>query len=102
PPQIAEVKKGSEVRLEFKLQPTPKVAVLQIKDATPGAEVLLDQKPIGTVAADGTFTGNAIPPGDHLIELRRENYLPKRLPRLFPVGKTIEVAGGEGALAAAI
>ena len=45
--QTADVKKGSETRLEFKMQPLPQVAILQIREATPGAEVLLDQKPLG-------------------------------------------------------
>jgi hypothetical protein len=101
-PQVAEVKKGSEVRLEFKLQPLPRVAVLQIKEATPAAEVLLDQKPIGKVADDGTFTGSGISPGDHLLELRRENYFPKRLQRQFVAGKTVELVGGDVVLASAV
>lgn len=36
PPQTAEVKKGAEVRLEFKLKPAlPQVSVLQIRGGTP-------------------------------------------------------------------
>ncbi len=101
PPQVADVKKGSEIRLEFKMQPLPRVAGLEIKNATPGAEVLLDQKPAGTVGSDGSFTGNGIAPGDHAIELRRENYIPKRLQRQFVAGKTVELAGTDAVLAAA-
>ncbi|MSV35319.1 MAG: PEGA domain-containing protein [Bryobacterales bacterium] len=102
PPQVADVKKGSEVRLEFKMQPLPRVAALEIKNATPGAEVLLDQKPAGTVAPDGTFTGNGIAPGDHTIELRRENYVAKRMQRQFVAGRTVELAGADVVLAAAV
>lgn len=102
PPQVADVKKGSEVRLEFKMQPLPRVATLEIKNATPGADVLLDQKPAGTVGPDGSFMGNGIAPGDHVIELRRENYLPKRLQRQFVAGKTVELAGADVVLAAAV
>lgn len=101
-PQVAEVKKGSEVRLEFKLQPLPKVAALQIKDAMPAADVLLDQKPAGKVADDGTFTASGISPGDHLVELRRDNYFPKRLQRQFVAGKTVELGGGDVVLASAV
>ncbi len=54
--QTADVKKGSETRLEFKMQALPQVAILQIRDATPGAEVLLDQKSLGAVGDDGSFT----------------------------------------------
>jgi len=100
-PQTAEVKKGSEVRLEFKMQPLPQVAILQIREATPGAEVLLDQKPLGVVGDDGTFAANSVPPGDHTVELRKEQFLPKRIQRQFVAGRTIAVAGGEGVLAAA-
>ena len=102
PPQVADVKKGSEVRLEFKLQPLPRVSQLQVREATPGAEVMLDQKPLGTVGADGSFNAGAVPPGDHVIELRRENYVPKRIERQFIAGKTVAIAGPEGVLAAAV
>jgi len=101
-PQTAEVKKGSEVRLEFKMQPMPQVAILQIREATPGAEVLLDQKPLGTVGADGSFIANSVPPGDHTIELRKDQFLPKRMQRQFIAGRTVAVLGADGALAAAV
>jgi hypothetical protein len=102
PPQTAEVKKGSEVRLEFKMQPLPQVATLQIREATPGAEVLLDQKSLGTVGDDGSFAANSVPPGEHIIELRKDQFLPKRMQRQFVAGHAVSLAGAEGALAAAI
>ena len=101
-PQTAEVKKGSEVRLEFKMQPVPQVAMLQIREATPGAEVLLDQKPIGMVGDDGSLAANSVPPGEHTIELRKDQFLPKRMQRQFVAGRTVAVLGGDGVLAAAI
>ncbi len=101
-PQTAEVKKGSEVRLEFKMQPVPQVAILQIREGTPGAEVLLDQKPLGVVGGDGTFAANSVPPGDHTIELRKDQFLPKRMQRQFVAGRTMTILGSEAALAAAI
>ena len=102
PPQTAEVKKGSEVRLEFKLQPLPQVAILQIRGATPGADVLLDQKSLGTVADDGSFTANSVPPGDHFIELRKDQYLPRRIQRQFAVGQTIAFTGVDVTLTPAV
>ena len=101
-PQVADVKKGSEVRLEFKMAPLPRVAALQIREAMPGAEVLVDQKVVGAVGDDGSFTGNAIAPGDHIIELRRDNYLPKRLLRQFVAGKAVALSGADVVLAATI
>ncbi|MDP9113190.1 MAG: PEGA domain-containing protein [Acidobacteriota bacterium] len=99
--QTAEVKKGSETRLEFKMQPLPQVAILQLREATPGAEVLLDQKPLGAVGDDGSFTANSVPPGEHTIELRKDQFLPKRMQRMFVAGKTVTLLGGDAALAAA-
>ncbi len=100
--QTADIKKGSETRLEFKMQPLPQVATLQIREATPGAEVLLDQKPLGTVGDDGSFTANSVPPGEHTIELRKDQFLPKRMQRQFMAGKTVALLGGDTVLAAAI
>ena len=102
PPQTAAVKKGSEVRLEFKLQPAPQVATLQIHDATPGAEVLLDQKSLGVVGDDGSFAANSVAPGEHTIELRKDQFLPKRIQRQFVAGHAVPLQGGEGSLAAAV
>jgi hypothetical protein len=101
-PQTAEVKKGSEVRLEFKMQPVPQVAILQIREATPGAEVLLDQKSLGAVGDDGSFIANSVPPGEHTIELRKDQFLPKRMQRQFAAGRTVAVLGADGVLAAAV
>lgn len=101
-PQTAEVKKGAEIRLEFKLQPLPRMAVLQIRGATPGVEVLLDQKAVGTVGADGAFTDNAVAPGDHSVELRRDQYLPRRMTRSFRAGQTVAIAGADAVLTAAL
>jgi hypothetical protein len=101
-PQTAEVKKGSEVRLEFKLQPQPEVAILQIHGATPGAEVLLDQKSLGAVGDDGSFTANSVPPGEHVIELRKDQYVPKRMQRQFAVGHAIALNAPDVAMTPAI
>ncbi len=100
--QTADVKKGSETRLEFKMQALPQVAILQIREATPGAEVLLDQKSLGAVGDDGSFIANSVPPGEHTIELRKDQFLPKRMQRQFAAGRTVALLGGDAALAAAI
>jgi hypothetical protein len=94
-PQTADIKKGSEVRLEFKMQPQPQVAMLQIREATPGAEVLLDQKSLGVIGDDGSFAANSVFPGEHTIELRKDQFLPKRMQRQFVAGRTATVLGGE-------
>ncbi len=101
-PQTADVKKGSEVRLEFKMQPMPQVATLQIRDATPGAEVVLDQKSLGVVGDDGSFAANSVPPGEHTVELRKDQFLAKRMQRQFVAGHAVAMSGGEAVLASAI
>jgi hypothetical protein len=101
PAQTAEVKKGAEVRLQFDLKPQPQFGSLEIHGAMAGSEVFLDQRSAGTVGPDGSFSLSAIQPGEHTIELRREQYLPKRVQRSFPAGQAVVLAGTEAALAAA-
>jgi len=101
PEQTAEVKKGAEVRLQFDLKPQPQFGSLEIHGAIAGTEVLVDQRSAGTVGPDGLFSVSAIQPGDHTIELRREQRLPKRLQRSFRAGQTVSLAAADVALATA-
>jgi hypothetical protein len=101
PPQTVEVKKGAEVRAQFDLKPQPQFGSLQIRGAAAGTEVVVDQKSAGTVGSDGSFNLSAIQPGDHAIELRREQYQPKRMQRSFNAGQAVVMAGADVALAAA-
>jgi hypothetical protein len=100
PAQKAEIKKGGEVRLEFKLQPTPQVATLRIEGATPGADVLIDQRVVGNVADSGSFQNPAVTPGDHVIGLRRDRFAPKQFSRNFTAGQTVTIGGPEAVLVA--
>jgi hypothetical protein len=101
PAQTVEVKKGAEVRLQFDLKPQPQFGSLEIHGAMAGSEVLVDRKNAGTVGPDGSFSLSAIQPGDHTIELRREQYLPKRVQRPFHAGQAVVLAGADVVLAAA-
>jgi hypothetical protein len=101
PAQTVEVKKGAEVRLQFDLKPQPQFGSLEIHGAMAGTEVLVDQKNAGTVGPDGSFSLSAIQPGDHTIELRREQYLPKRLQRSIHAGQAVVLTGADVVLAAA-
>ncbi|MCU1334990.1 MAG: hypothetical protein JWO19_571 [Bryobacterales bacterium] len=100
PAQTVEVKKGSEVRLEFKMKPLAQVASLHIEGATPGAEIFLDQRGMGVVADDGSFHDAAVTPGDHVIGLRREKFAPKQFSRNFAAGQTVTISGSDAALVA--
>jgi len=101
PPQTVEVKKGAEARLQFDLKLQPQFGSLEIHGAMAGTEVAVDQKNAGTVGPDGAFSLGSIQPGDHVIELRREQYQPKRLPRSFHAGQTVALAGADVVLVAA-
>jgi hypothetical protein len=101
PAQTADVKKGAEVRLQFDLKPQPQFGSLQIHGAMAGTEVLIDQKVAGTVGPDGLFGMSEIQPGDHSIELRHEQRLPKRLQRSFQAGQAVVLAGADVVLATA-
>ena len=101
PAQTVEVPKGAEVRLQFDLKPKPQFGSLQIRGAMAGAEVLIDQKSAGTVGPDGSFSLSAIQPGDHMIELRREQHLPKRLQRSFHAGQAVVLTPADVTLAVA-
>lgn len=101
PVQTAEVKKGAEMRLEFKLNALPQTSSLQISGGTPGAEVLIDQKSVGTIGPDGNLAHNGVAPGDHTIDIRRDQFTPKRIQRSFKAGQAVAIAAGEATLAAA-
>ena len=100
PAQTAMVKKGGETRLEFKLTPAPQFSILRINGGTPGAEVLIDQRSLGTIGQDGSFSNGTIPPGDHIIDIRKDGFGPHRVPRNFRVGEAVTINGGEAVLTA--
>jgi hypothetical protein len=98
PEQQVEVHKGEEAKLEFALRPVPQVASLAIAGGIPGTDVALDQNPIGTVKDDGSFSAMSVPPGDHVIELRKDSYRPRRFERRFEAGGSVQLAGADPAL----
>lgn len=101
PEQTAEVKKGAEVRREFKLQAIPRIAVLHIKGATAGADVFIDKEHVGKIEADGTFSYSNVAPGEHTVELKLEQHVPKTMKLTFRPAETLELSGDAVALAPA-
>ena len=101
PAQTVEVNKGAEVRVQFELKPRPQFGSLEIQGAMAGSEVVVDGKSAGTVGPDGSFSLGAIQPGGHTIELRREQYQPKRVERSFHAGEAVVLTGTDVVLAAA-
>ncbi len=92
PEQTASIKKGSETRLNFKLQPIPQAATLRITGGTPGAGVFIDNQNVGQIGADGALAYPSVAPGDHAVEFRKEGYPTKTTIRTFRQGETIELS----------
>jgi hypothetical protein len=100
PEQKIRIRKG-EGKLLFNLQPIPHLASLTIQGGVPGATVLIDQTPVGTVQPDGTLTVATINPGDHVVEVRKERFKPRQSKRHFVAGQAISLAAADVALDAA-
>jgi hypothetical protein len=101
PEQKIRLRKGEPGKLTFNLQPIPRPASLNIQGGVPGATVLIDQTPVGTVRPDGTLTVATVNPGDHIIELRKDRFKPKQIKRSFVAGAAVSLAAAEAALDAA-
>ncbi|MBI3697602.1 MAG: PEGA domain-containing protein, partial [Acidobacteria bacterium] len=102
PEQRVEIRKGDESKVEFKLRPVPTVASLSIRGAMPGTQVFLEGRSVGTVEADGSFSQGNLTPGDHTLELRKDQYRTKRLAKRFTAGETVQLSGGDVAMERAI
>jgi eukaryotic-like serine/threonine-protein kinase len=100
PEQQVEIRKGEDRRLEFELRPVPTVSALLIEGAMPGAQVLIDGSPAGTIAPDGSLSLANLQPGERRLELRLDQYRPRVVTRDFPAGETVKLAAGDVALEA--
>ena len=101
PEQKIRIRKGQQGKLIFNLQPIPHLASLTIQGGVPGATVLIDQNPVGTVQPDGTLTVATVNPGDHIVELRKDRFKPKQIKKHFVVGEVVSLAAADVALDAA-
>ncbi len=101
PEQKIRIRKGEQAKVIFNLQPMLVSSSLIIQGGVPGATVLIDQTPVGTVRADGTLTVTTIHPGDHTIELRKDRFKPRQIKKHFVVGQAISLVAADAALEAA-
>ncbi len=101
PEQKIRIRKGGESTLNFDLQANPKFASLSLQGANAGTQVIVDQNPAGAVQPDGTFSVANIAPGDHVIELRKDRFKPKRLQKHFVAGAAVALSGADVAMDAA-
>jgi hypothetical protein len=70
PPQQVTVKKGEETAANFRLEPLPQVATLDIRGALPGTMVFIDRDFAATVNNDGSISISNVKAGEHSVELR--------------------------------
>ena len=101
PQQTIRIRKGLPAKVVFNLQPQPRLASLTIQGGAPGATVLVDQIPVGTIQPDGTLTVSSVNPGDHTVELRKERFKPRQFKEHFAAGETMFLAVADAALEAA-
>ncbi len=102
PPEDVDVKKAEESAVQFRMQPVPQIATLAIKGALPGTMVYVDKDVAAKIGADGNANVSNITPGDHVVELRRDQALPKRFQRSFRTGDVITLAGPDVTLEKAV
>jgi hypothetical protein len=93
PPQTVAVKKAEESAVEFRLDPIPEIATLQIKGALPGTMVYLDGELAAAIGNDGNANISTVKPGVHAVELRRDQALPKKFDRTFRTGDVVVLSG---------
>ena len=101
PEQKIRIRKGGQARAVFDLQPTPHLASLTVQGGVPGATVLIDQTPAGTLRPDGSLNVTTVNPGDHTIEFRKDKFKPKQIKRHFAVGSAVTLSAADAALDAA-
>jgi hypothetical protein len=102
PPETVQIKKAEETPVEFHLQPLPEIATLQVKGALLGTMVYLDNELAAAIGADGVANISNVKPGDHIVELRRDQALPKRFERTFHAGDVAVLSGPDVTLDKAV
>ena len=93
PPQTAEVKKAEETAMEFSLEPVPQLGTLEVHGAAPGTTIYLDKQLAATIGNDGVANIGNVKVGEHTVELRRQDAIPKKLLRIFTAGVPIVLSG---------
>jgi hypothetical protein len=97
PEQKIRVRKGEQAKVIFNLQPLPVSSSLTIQGGVPGATVLIDQTPVGTVRSDGTLTVASVNAGDHTVELRKDRFKPRQIKKHFVIGQAVSLAAADAA-----
>jgi tetratricopeptide (TPR) repeat protein len=100
PEQKVQVKKGEDSRLVFALKPAPTMAAVVIEGAMPGAEIVIDGNAAGKIGPDGNFSMPNLTPGEHTVELRKDQHRPRVIVRSYQAGDTVRLSAADVALEA--
>jgi hypothetical protein len=94
--RTVELKKGEVQPLpRFELRPIIKTASLSIEGGTGGAEVFIDGRPNGSLAADGSYSRDDISPESHAIIFRKTDFEDKGLQKAFVAGQVLHLSGAD-------
>ncbi len=102
PPETIQVKKAEETAVDFRLDPVPQIATLEVKGALSGTMVYIDKDFVAAVGADGNAAVSNVKPGAHSIELRRDQALPKLFDRTFKTSDVVVLSGNDALLEKAV
>ncbi len=100
PVQKVKVEQGAEIKLAFAMKALPQFAAISVSGAAAGTQILLSDRLLGTIGNDGAFRNANIAPGEHSVELRRDQFEPKRFTRTFRAGETVVIGVADATLAA--
>jgi len=94
--QTVEVQKGRVAQFSPTLTMLPQHAVLEVRDAPAGADVLMDGVKLGAADAQGHFGPHNVNPGDHTVELgRRRDFTSSPVQRAFVKRETVALRGAD-------
>jgi hypothetical protein len=94
PVATVEIKKAEVANEAFVLLPiNANVAGLRIKGALAGTTAYIDHEFATAIGPDGGARISNIKPGDHVIELRHELAVAKKLQRTFRAGEIVTLSG---------
>ena len=98
PPQTAEVKKAEETAVTFSMEPVPQFGTLQVRGAAPGTAIFVDKQLVATTGENGIANVGNIKIGEHTLELRHADAVPKRLLRIFTANSPVTLSGTDAQL----
>ena len=98
PMQWVDVHKADVTQAHFEFSPSGSIAVLQIHGAQPGTTAYVDKEFAAAIGPDGSAKISNVKAGEHVIELRHDLAVTKRLQRTFHAGETVILAGADVAL----